>query len=225
MFDTDDTSSLILPVRYNEWYCQLVGDSIDIFLALVDPKQDKGSFVDLYPNDPPGTFDWRTNTLRNVSFKDFGLPANGQLMDGTWSVSLYVTSDSASLIPDTQNIVISHNAAPTPSSGGNTMRKRLVTKWERYAAQGGHQRDIDSSFYVNGQSTCTLMQCPVWGQPGVFECIDTLTDLESCGGCPGHGEVCSDILGAVSVECVAGKCVVRECEDGWEVARGGDRCV
>ncbi|KAI5478701.1 esterase-like activity of phytase-domain-containing protein [Pseudohyphozyma bogoriensis] len=41
-----------------------------------------------------------------------------------------------------------------------------------------------------------------------FECIDTNSNIESCGGCPGAGGVdCTAVPGVHSVECVEGVCV------------------
>lgn len=42
-----------------------------------------------------------------------------------------------------------------------------------------------------------------------WQCVDTLNDIDSCGGCPGSGlgQACSEIQGAVDLACVAGKCV------------------
>jgi len=55
-----------------------------------------------------------------------------------------------------------------------------------------------------------------------FECIDTRSHLESCGGCTlayGHaeatGEDCTAIPGVSAVSCHAGKCVVYTCRHGW----------
>lgn len=57
------------------------------------------------------------------------------------------------------------------------------------------------------------------GYTRTFECVDTQTDLESCGGCVDndspHGERnlhggrdCSAIPNVDSVRCVSGKCLI-----------------
>jgi len=55
-----------------------------------------------------------------------------------------------------------------------------------------------------------------------FECLDTRTHLESCGGCTlayGHNEAtgqdCTAIPGVSGVSCQANKCVVHSCKRGW----------
>ncbi len=74
--------------------------------------------------------------------------------------------------------------------------------------------------------------CGIWGRNArTWECVDTMSDLESCGGCiislPGRrgqeGEDCTAIAGVSDVSCVRGKCVVHKCEDGYEVENG--ECV
>lgn len=73
---------------------------------------------------------------------------------------------------------------------------------------------------------CTPGQeaCRVFGG-GLFayECIDTQSNIESCGGCPmDGGQDCTSIFGATSVECKQGKCIVSECEKGLALVSG--RC-
>jgi hypothetical protein len=45
-------------------------------------------------------------------------------------------------------------------------------------------------------------------QDGDYECLDTATELESCGGCVslGSGQDCTAILGAWNVGCEQGHC-------------------
>lgn len=57
----------------------------------------------------------------------------------------------------------------------------------------------------------------------IYECIDVMTNLEACGGCPDEGgEDCSTIFGALDVACIRGRCVVAECEEGMKLHNG--RC-
>ena len=60
----------------------------------------------------------------------------------------------------------------------------------------------------------------------LFECIDTTSTLDSCGGCSseGTGVDCSQIEGADDVLCEGGRCVVRQCEKGWDVNGDGSAC-
>ncbi|WOO77988.1 Protein priA [Vanrija pseudolonga] len=65
-------------------------------------------------------------------------------------------------------------------------------------------------------------QLPMAGDAYVaYSCIDTQSDLESCGGCPGEDGVdCSAIRGAVSAACVRGRCVVKKCERRFRLRHG-----
>lgn len=47
--------------------------------------------------------------------------------------------------------------------------------------------------------------CPV-GRRGSLECIDTATNLTSCGGCPGSGEDCSARFQNATAQCREGIC-------------------
>jgi hypothetical protein len=73
----------------------------------------------------------------------------------------------------------------------------------------------------------TLAACPIEGSDGLFECLDTSSDLQSCGGCPGlgHGSDCTILPGARWMGCNSGVCEVYSCKKGWR--RNADRsaCV
>jgi len=63
-----------------------------------------------------------------------------------------------------------------------------------------------------------------------FECINTKTNLESCGGCTtafgrerAIGVDCTAIPGVSGVECEEGVCVVTECKAGWKLV-GSSGC-
>lgn len=60
----------------------------------------------------------------------------------------------------------------------------------------------------------------------LFECIDTTSTLDSCGGCSseGTGVDCSQIEGAEDVSCEVGRCVVRQCAKGWAVSGDEGSC-
>lgn len=67
-------------------------------------------------------------------------------------------------------------------------------------------------------------RCPV-GLSG-WECIDTQTDLESCGACPGQsgGVDCSVLAGTGAVECKDGVCLVLSCLTDYDLSKNGT-CV
>ncbi|KAF8603904.1 hypothetical protein BDV93DRAFT_441693 [Ceratobasidium sp. AG-I] len=76
-------------------------------------------------------------------------------------------------------------------------------------------------------------RCGVWsGLRQDYECLNTQTDLESCGGCvtpfPGEkatGKDCTEILGVSSVQCSSGQCKVESCLEGWKVDTAGRSCT
>ncbi|KAJ7911588.1 hypothetical protein B0H13DRAFT_570305 [Mycena leptocephala] len=74
--------------------------------------------------------------------------------------------------------------------------------------------------------------CGVPGRGGnSWECIDTQTDLESCGGCPYSdfametGKDCSAIRGVSDVSCIRGECVVHKCMAGYEIGGHHSECT
>ncbi|KAI0322949.1 hypothetical protein OF83DRAFT_1234430, partial [Amylostereum chailletii] len=98
--------------------------------------------------------------------------------------------------------------------------------------------------YRAARTTCKASE-EVCGVPGSgqgsrlgFECLDTRTELESCGGCStphrfadgpvqSVGEDCTVLADVADVACVDGRCVVNRCNDGYQVAHNGtnDVCV
>jgi len=71
---------------------------------------------------------------------------------------------------------------------------------------------------VDGEST---------GFQGRFECLDTSSNIDSCGGCAaqGEGQVCSAIANVDNVACVNSKCVVSACAPGFTVNSNSTACV
>ncbi|GAA6042644.1 hypothetical protein JCM8097_008264 [Rhodosporidiobolus ruineniae] len=69
--------------------------------------------------------------------------------------------------------------------------------------------------------------CAVGSSYGAFECIDTQTNLEQCGGCvtDGSGQDCTAIFGAEGVECSAGRCLVLSCVPGLTVNAQATACL
>ncbi|KAF9445196.1 hypothetical protein P691DRAFT_735384 [Macrolepiota fuliginosa MF-IS2] len=76
--------------------------------------------------------------------------------------------------------------------------------------------------------------CGIWGRNArTWECVDTMSDLESCGGCVIHlpngygreGQDCTALPGVSDVSCVQGQCVVHKCMPGYDVHASGAECV
>ncbi|KAF9510440.1 hypothetical protein BS47DRAFT_68362 [Hydnum rufescens UP504] len=78
-----------------------------------------------------------------------------------------------------------------------------------------------------------MTKCGVYDQTASrtgFECIDTKTNLESCGGCtiaygsePATGVDCTNIPGATVFGCESGVCAVTQCKEGWSLV-GSSAC-
>jgi hypothetical protein len=62
---------------------------------------------------------------------------------------------------------------------------------------------------------------------GGYECIDTGSDLQSCGGCAslGTGYDCTRIAHSAEVGCSNGKCVLFGCRKGYVPALDAETCV
>ncbi|TFK57294.1 hypothetical protein OE88DRAFT_1650935 [Heliocybe sulcata] len=97
---------------------------------------------------------------------------------------------------------------------------------------GHHKRAVNKS-----RTLCPtgLEACPVSSLSGLrglnatsdYECLDTTSELESCGGCAstGKGQDCTAIEGAWNVGCNKGACAVYSCAAGYKVGIDGQSCV
>ncbi|TEB35040.1 hypothetical protein FA13DRAFT_1753404 [Coprinellus micaceus] len=73
-----------------------------------------------------------------------------------------------------------------------------------------------------------LRACPLPGLlAGDYECLDTATELTSCGGCvsEGKGQDCTAIKGAWNVGCERSSCVVYSCSGGFELSDDKKACI
>ncbi|KAH7342048.1 hypothetical protein B0J17DRAFT_715188 [Rhizoctonia solani] len=101
---------------------------------------------------------------------------------------------------------------PTPSNApGSYGRKRHAP---------AHKR---TSFCPTEYESCPILDAS--GRSTESECIDTRTQLTSCGGCAsiGKGQNCAAIPNAKVTTCQASRCVIEKCKSGYEVS--GDKCV
>ncbi|KIP11691.1 hypothetical protein PHLGIDRAFT_99111 [Phlebiopsis gigantea 11061_1 CR5-6] len=100
-------------------------------------------------------------------------------------------------------------------------------------SSGSKKRNLD---LLQRRAICDggFTACGVYGfnSADAWECIDTRSDLESCGGCmvpfgrtPAHGVDCTAIPGVMDVSCVTGSCVVRRCQPGYVVSLDGSFCL
>ncbi|KAG2035386.1 hypothetical protein BDR03DRAFT_525445 [Suillus americanus] len=83
-----------------------------------------------------------------------------------------------------------------------------------------------------GRSMCGVTDDT--GRP--WKCVDVKTDVETCGGCvkavpggkaPVTGVNCKEIKGVISdtVTCGNGRCIVKECAEGFSVSPAADTCI
>ncbi|TKA58329.1 hypothetical protein B0A53_00067 [Rhodotorula sp. CCFEE 5036] len=111
-------------------------------------------------------------------------------------------------------------AGLTPVSNGATCTCQLAT--------GPSQRARARRSVVQRRAgTCPASHtaCSVDGVKG-FECIDTTSNIEQCGGCASEGGVdCTSIEGVAAVGCVAGVCEIWSCEDGYSFDADQGLCV
>jgi len=77
---------------------------------------------------------------------------------------------------------------------------------------------------VVSNSPCLIRQCPANQEMCRFgnslKCVDTLTNLVSCGGCMNtklsqRGQDCSEMPGVDVVSCHVGVCIVESCIKGY----------
>ncbi|KAJ7624720.1 hypothetical protein FB45DRAFT_924085 [Roridomyces roridus] len=98
-------------------------------------------------------------------------------------------------------------------------------------------RVVDDYWGREAQKSCktgwTACGIPGSSSSRAWECIDTSSDLESCGGCTADtissltgsttGVDCTLIPDVADVACIKGKCAVRRCLPGFKVV--GTACV
>ncbi|PPQ64416.1 hypothetical protein CVT26_002123 [Gymnopilus dilepis] len=100
------------------------------------------------------------------------------------------------------------------SSGGNN---HYNNNWKR-----SHKSRVASPCPAG------LDACPIPGAlTNDYECLDTSSELESCGGCAslGQGQDCTAISNAWNVGCDRGSCVVFTCSGGYKIGPDGKSCV
>ncbi|KAL1738740.1 hypothetical protein HDZ31DRAFT_50520, partial [Schizophyllum fasciatum] len=94
--------------------------------------------------------------------------------------------------------------------------------------------------YEEAKSTCGPREsvCGIPGREGTFdfECIDTSSTLDSCGGCvtphsfpvsgsQSLGVDCAALPNVIEVGCKASKCVVNRCKGAFAPSEDGSRCA
>jgi hypothetical protein len=64
--------------------------------------------------------------------------------------------------------------------------------------------------------------CPLPGRKNLFECVDVMNDIQSCGACwsTGEGEDCTAFDDLATASCVMGKCQYK-CPIGYNLTPTG----
>ncbi|KAI9634614.1 uncharacterized protein MKK02DRAFT_27798 [Dioszegia hungarica] len=124
-------------------------------------------------------------------------------------------------------------SSPQPCAEGST--QRYYTHSAIAAASQLARRNVRlARRKVEGPNYCpgSLSACNVEGVEGSYECLDTKSELESCGGCiygiygnataVSLGQDCTKMKGARprSATCTRGRCVAMACQKGFRLIRG-----
>lgn len=115
-----------------------------------------------------------------------------------------------------------------PSQKAHSWKKSKMAVQKRTLCPAGETACPISTF---GSLSPSLVQqfdsADAVAPAGGYECIDTATTLDSCGGCAstGEGVDCNLIPNAAGVGCEAGSCVVFSCEAGFRPSLDGTTCI
>jgi hypothetical protein len=144
--------------------------------------------------------------------------------------------------PGTEEVGNSHKCCPKGSTldpkGDCLAPTKLVVNPKRDIYSAGKQIQLNgpSTAFTYGMEEnrdhqlCPmgLAACPIEGrQAEDYECLDTSSDLQSCGGCAslGSGLDCTQLPGAKWMGCNVGVCEVYSCQSGWVRSEDGKACV
>jgi len=91
-----------------------------------------------------------------------------------------------------------------------------------------HKRQLKSR--ANKLCPNDMEACAIGGLTGLtgdYECLDTTTELTSCGGCAstGAGVDCTAIDGVWNVGCEQGHCAIYTCAQGYKRSLDGQSCI
>jgi len=94
-------------------------------------------------------------------------------------------------------------------------------KPSQYAGYRRHLRDTPEKLCPNVHETA----CPISAHATGHECLDTQTEITSCGGCESldEGENCLSIEGADEVGCEYGQCLIFSTLPGFEISETNGR--
>ncbi|KAH8117236.1 hypothetical protein DFH11DRAFT_1816064 [Phellopilus nigrolimitatus] len=128
----------------------------------------------------------------------------------SWSLGLQCCTPQHSSTPKP-------NPQPKPSAKPNSKghvkaKRNALEQW-------------DMSFCPTGLTTCPIKVNGA--MVGDSECVDTLSELTSCGGCASlnKGVDCQKISNATNSSCAGGVCVVAECAAGFKPSDDESSCI
>lgn len=107
-------------------------------------------------------------------------------------------------------------ATATAKSRRRSHNQRTLTKSDKTRLR------IDEKLCPKNLSACPIDA----SDKSSYECLDSFTDISSCGGCAslGEGQDCTAIKGAKWMGCEQGSCVVYSCRPGFKLI-DGKTCV
>ncbi|BEI80815.1 hypothetical protein CcaverHIS002_0113440 [Cutaneotrichosporon cavernicola] len=148
---------------------------------------------------------------------------------GTWQCSCSNTAPTGQMV--NCNSITSESG--TCLLGGKT-RNFAWNVYNRDVTPSGLRRRREFRPRVASETYCPLpkLACHVPGT-GSFECLDTATELEACGGCPSgnfidgvvSGTDCTSLPGVAMnrISCISGQCVASACHSNYDLING--ECV
>ncbi|WWD19347.1 hypothetical protein CI109_103806 [Kwoniella shandongensis] len=120
---------------------------------------------------------------------------------------------------------VEHGKCVSPTHGGGypTKPKRSQLNFSPETPYG-LEANVDASLCPSGFAACPIPGAAA--NSGSYECLDAMTDLQSCGGCAsmGTGVDCTAIAGARWMGCSKGQCEVFSCKKGWTRSLNGTSC-
>ncbi|KAF9785861.1 protein priA [Thelephora terrestris] len=95
-------------------------------------------------------------------------------------------------------------------------------KHKRLAAEKRQNRSRNVAPCPKGLSACPVSSLI----GGDYECVNTLEDLDNCGGCAtlGEGQNCNAIFGVWNVGCEQSACKIYTCADGYTLSQDEKSC-
>jgi len=77
-----------------------------------------------------------------------------------------------------------------------------------------------------GLTACPISNVQTLKQSTPFECLDTMQEITSCGGCAtlGQGVDCSALRGVRLSGCSKGECTIFSCAKGYELSKQENKC-